>query len=316
MDGVLRAFDAWLNGGGADGLLWWSLALLVLGPALIAVHELGHAAVALLRTEGLVHAHVGREPGRLRGRIGRLVLTFDFAPGDKRGGFAQAYAALSRRERIAFVLAGPAAEAVAAGLLVALGVRLSLLPLVVVGGLGIVRAAYNLYPSARQGRLSDGAHVRAAIRARAIHRTELDDRLARAHVLFATPAKHLTGLRTQLLGGAPVAAGHAPDDRSHAAVGLFRLAYAGWCFSEAGPGDCDELRGAALDALHDATMTGAVEPRLTALAVRALAGRDVLQRAFPEVAFAQVCSAHGPLEQERFAFRYGLALREIERVRE
>jgi hypothetical protein len=99
-------------------------------------------------------------------------------------------------------------------------------------------------------------------------------------------------------------------------VGLFRLAYAGWCFSEAGPGDCHELRGAALDALHDATMTGAVEPRLTALAVRALADRDVLQRTFPEAAFSRVCSAHGPLEQERFAFRYGLALREIERVRE
>ncbi|TML96784.1 MAG: hypothetical protein E6G10_26160 [Actinobacteria bacterium] len=135
-------------------------------------------------------------------------------------------------------------------------------------------------------------------------------------MLFATPAKYLTGLRTQLLGGAPIAVGHSPDDRSPAAVGLFRLAYAGWCFSEAAHGDCHELRGAALDALHDATRTGAVEPRLTALAARALAGRGALQRTIPEVAFAQVCGAEGPLEEERFAFRYGLALREIERIRE
>ena len=316
MDGALRAFDAWLNAGGPDRLLWWSLAFLVLGPALIVVHELGHATVGLLRTQGLVHAHVGREPGRFRGRIGRLVVTVDFAPGDKRGGFAHTYAALSRSERIAFALAGPTAEAAAAGLLVALGVRLSLLSLVVIGGLGIASAVYNLYPRVREGRLSDGAHVRDAIHGRTIHRTELDDVLARAHVLFATPTKHLTGLRTQLLGGAPVAAGHAPEDRSPAAVGLFRLAYAGWCYSEAAPSNCHELRGAALDALHAATSTGALEPHLTALAARALAGRDVLQRTFPEAAFTRVCSAVGPLEQERFAFRYGLAVREIERIRE
>ena len=41
MDGALRAFDGWLNGGGPDGLLRWSLPFLVLVPALTAVHELG-----------------------------------------------------------------------------------------------------------------------------------------------------------------------------------------------------------------------------------------------------------------------------------
>jgi hypothetical protein len=86
-----------------------------------------------------------------------------------------------------------------------------------------------------------------------------------------------------------------------------------------------------LDAVHSATTAGAVEPNLTGLATRALAtgttdlglaspGADDNERTrFLDTAFLRLPAAVRlpsiPEAQQRFAFRYGVALRDIERVR-
>ena len=54
------------------------LSLVVVGPLLVLVHELGHAAVGLAATDGLVSVRVGRTPGWFRGRVGRLA--FELSP--------------------------------------------------------------------------------------------------------------------------------------------------------------------------------------------------------------------------------------------
>src|SRR5712691_11634939 len=62
VDAALRAFDAWMSSGGPNTLLPLFFVGTAAIPLLVLVHELGHAAVGLLRTEGLVHVCVGRPP--------------------------------------------------------------------------------------------------------------------------------------------------------------------------------------------------------------------------------------------------------------
>lgn len=298
MDGGLRAFQAFMDGGGDTTLLVWCVTTLVCGPLLILVHELGHASVGLARTPGLVRVHVGREPGIVRGRVGRLVITFDPRPGTTRGGFAQVFAHLSRREQIALVAAGPLAHALVAAAFVVVGNP----PLRFVGALGFITAVYNLVPRVRNGRPNDGELLRQTLRRRQWReRTAADEFLARARALFADLDRNMTETRRRTLA-------YGLDDPE-----LLRAAYAGWCWGEATGGQWE--RDAALDALHAATRSGAVEPELTVTAARELARLPQPPGRHLDLGFSGVRLAGVDEGAQRQAFLYGIAVRDIERIR-
>jgi hypothetical protein len=292
MDGVLREFDNWMNGAGAWHLL---LVSLVLTPVLTLVHELGHATVALLRTDGPVLVKVGWMPKWER-RFGRLVVCFGWIP-EGIAGYAARTGRLTRRERVAELLAGPAAQAVASIVLLAVpstAVR-------VVAGLGLVTAVLNLVPQQWGRWRSDGAHLRDALRRSA----GLDETWPRARALAADNARNLTPRRQALCACAAVALGHAPDDRGPEALELARIAYLGWCWRAAEHDDPAGLRQATLAAFRRAAATGAREPQLTALAANELARSSL--------ALGLHVDAAGPTdERQRFAFRFGAALRAVE----
>lgn len=298
MDGVLRSFQAFMDGGGNTRLLGWCLTLLVSAPLLTLVHELGHASIGLARMRGLVRVHVGREPGIVRGRLGRLILTFDPRPGSTREGFAQIVSHLSRGEQVAFVLAGPAAEAlVAAALIGSERPRLQ-----VVGAFGAVAALYNLVPHVRRGHASDGEVLRRTLRLQQWRtRTAADDMRARANAFYADLERHMTEARRRVLAHGVT----RPE--------LLRAAYAGWCWGEASSGEW--AREAALDALHAATQSGAVEPELTVRAALALSRSPQPPGRHVELGFAGVRLADFNEAAQRTVFLFGIAVNDIERIR-
>src|SRR5437899_360306 len=107
---------------GSPGVLRFLLILMVFSAPLVLVHELGHAVVALACSREPVLVTVGKRPGWLRGRVGRL--RFELSPlRSARGepaGFAQTAARLAPRVRLAFALGGPAAS-IAFGALLLVG---------------------------------------------------------------------------------------------------------------------------------------------------------------------------------------------------
>jgi hypothetical protein len=342
MDRGLQSFNDWMNSGAS----WSLLVAILLAPVFVLIHEVGHATVGLIQTEGLVAVRVGRVPARWQARVGRLRLEINPLPArNMPAGLAMVYARCGVGTRVMLGLAGPFAQAVAAALVMIVGARMNVAGLEVVGGLGIIDALLNLVPREWRGFRSDGAYILDALRhAGVASRDALDgstaepfkralaDTYSRWFVLFTdSKAQVRTPRRAQLLGGAPVALGHRLDDRSAVALGLWRLAFAGWCWREVERGEPDRVREAALDAVHVATLTGALEPDLTARAARNLAtgstelglaspGADDAERArFLAAAFMQMPADLRipviPEAQQRFAFGYGVALRDIERAR-
>jgi hypothetical protein len=319
--------------------------VLVFTPLLALAHELGHALVGLARTDGLVAVEVGRKPPLWRGRVGRLALALNPIPAlSDVGGHALTYAVMPARDRLAYALAGPAAHAAASLALLLAGLDLHSRALIILGVLSLVTAASNLIPrKTRSGLRTDGAIAVSAARdlrterrrtardpASASFMSEFDATVARWFVLFSDTSA-ADGNRALILGGAPVALGHSPDDRGPKSLALWKLALVGWCWREAERGDPQRLRDAALDAVHRATLSGAVEPQLTALAARFLATSDVelglaspgtndetrirfLTTAF-ERAPANLRPGFVPKEEQLFAFRYGVALHDVERAR-
>jgi len=333
MDGLLRAFDAWMNGSGLSSLLLWSVLLSGLWPVLVLAHELGHAAVGLLRTEGLVAIRVGRAPG-WTGRIGRLAFSLNLVPARRDSqGLAQVFGRIGRIDAVALVLAGPLAQAVAA--LVVVGTVGAFMQtsdgvLAAAAAIGVADAAFNLVPRERHGRRSDGRFLLDALR-RPIRRNALDDTWSRWVAVVSDRRAWQNERRMRLFGGAPVALGHPADQIDERSKALWWLAASGWCWREAERGDPDRIRDAVLDAIHTATVTGAVEPNLTALAARALAtdgvelglaspgGDDDERIGFLAGAFHRLPKPPDELgldpSHRWFAFRYGVALRDVERLR-
>jgi hypothetical protein len=68
---------------------WLLLALII--PLGILAHELGHAVVALLLSDGPVSVLVGRQPGIVRIRIGRLRLSLHPEPASGTAGAVCVY---------------------------------------------------------------------------------------------------------------------------------------------------------------------------------------------------------------------------------
>jgi hypothetical protein len=342
MDGAVRGFASLINGLGSP--LGITLMVLLM-PLVTFAHELGHALVGLSRTEGLVTVEVGRKPALWRARSGRLVLALHPVPAFATfEGRAGTYARMSPQDRLVYALAGPMAHAAAALLVILVGLRVHSHAAVCVGLVYLVTAASNLIPFKHSGMRSDGAIALAAWKdrghagARTVHsaatvvvQSELDETAARWLVAFTDQSNLNTKKRGEALGGAPVALGYAPTDRSPNAVGLWKLAYAGWCWREAERGHYERVREAALDAVHRATVTGAVGPSLTALAARDLAingtnlglaspGTDDNARSrFSRTAFERLPAnlrTDTVRETQRwFAFRYGIALHDVERAR-
>jgi hypothetical protein len=246
--------------------------------------------------------------------------------------------------KVALALAGPVAEAALGALFVAVGLKLHEPLIVVVGIVGMADALANLVPFARHGHRSDGRYLLDALstgrdprnRPERGHEAELfAQALADTHsrwlVLFTDPRSPVRSQkRAELLSGAPAALGHSGTDNPQA-LALWQLAFAGWCWRHAERGgDANRLREAALDALHQQRLSGALEPALTIQAARELAtnGTDV-SLACPgsseqerasflagglRLLLADFGSTVLPESQQAFAFRYGVALHEVERV--
>ena len=344
MQGVLQTFSDWMSSAGASRLFLASVVAMLAAPVFVLVHELGHAVVGLTRTEGLVIVRVGRAPGRWRLRIGRLQLELHPLPArNAPAGLAQIHARCGAGTRVLLSLAGPLAEAVAAAVLVAFGLKLHADLLTVIGALGAADALANLVPFARHGHRSDGHYLLDALRSRdPRHQSEhgagvdafvqaVADTYSRWLVLYTDVRSPIrTTRRSELLSGAPAALGHRSID-SPQALAFWRLAFAGWCWRNAERGgDASSLREAALDALHQQRVAGAIEPALTIRAARELATGDTdLSQACPgngdreRAAFLAAGFRKLPAElrpdlipesQQKFAFNYGVALHDVERV--
>jgi hypothetical protein len=345
VQGALQTFSDWMSGGGASRLLLASVVATLAAPVLVLVHELGHAVVGLTRTEGLVLVRVGKAPGRWRLRVGRLQLELHPLPArNAPAGLAQIHARCGPATMVVISLAGPLAEAIAAAVLIAFGLELQWDLLIVVGALGAADALANLVPFAWRGHRSDGHHLLNALRhgRDPRHRPEqrpgvdafvqaIADTYSRWLVLYTdvrSPVR--TTRRSELLSGAPAALGYRSMENPQT-LALWQLAFAGWCWRNAERGgDTSSLREAALDALHQQRVAGAIEPALTIRAARELATGDTdLSEACPgssdreRAAFLAAGlrklpepfrSTVLPEAQQKFAFNYGVALHDVERA--
>jgi hypothetical protein len=111
IDRWLQMLSHWLDRGGPDAIGLGVVAFFIALPVLVLAHELGHAVIGLVRTEGLVRIRVGRAPGRIHGRVGRLAFELNLVPaGGDVAGTALTFARMSRGEQVAYALSGPAAE--------------------------------------------------------------------------------------------------------------------------------------------------------------------------------------------------------------
>ena len=129
-------------------LLAWCLAVLLAGPVVLLVHELGHAAAALLLTKGPVVVQTGRR-AFLTPRVGRLTLAL--GPGGLQAGACWHLAPESRAAEAAIAAAGPLASVVTAtaagtALLVLDPPRGAGLALAALGVLAALDAVGNLLP--------------------------------------------------------------------------------------------------------------------------------------------------------------------------
>ena len=337
--GALQAFTDWMNGISPDLLIAAVFLAALLTPVLTLIHELGHAAVALTRTEGLVTVRVGRSAAPWQMRFGRLRVQLSLRPArHEPAGLATVHARLSFAGRIAFLMAGPIADAAAAAAILALAIYARSTTFQIVGVLLLTTALLSLVPSEHLGFRSDGRRVLDELRGRNAPRqarSALESLLEETHTRWVVLFSHMKQVPewkrlARLLAAAPTALGYAPDDRDPAHQALCKVAYGGWSWRESERGHPERLRQPVLDALHEATKSDAVEPLLTARAASALAASDIdlspacpgsseaERQAFLAAAFERLPKRlvdNTAVGQRTFAWRYGLALHDIERLR-
>jgi hypothetical protein len=235
-------------------------------------------------------------------------------------------------------MAGPIADAAAAAALLALALYARSTTFQIVGVLLLTAALISLVPSGRGGLRSDGRRLLDELRGRnALQppRSALETSLEETHTRWVVLFSHMKQVPdwkrlARLLAAAPTALGYAPDDRGPTHQALCKVAYGGWSWRESERGHPESLRQPVLDALHEATESGAVEPLLTVRAASALAASDIdlspacpgssedERQAFLAAAFERLPTPlvdNTPIDHRTFAWRYGIALHDIERLR-
>lgn len=139
----------------------------------------------------------------------------------------------------------------------------------------------------------------------------MDDAVSRWLVLFTDVKGTIGSERGRVLNAVPVLVGL--PGKGLDALGVWRLAFAGWCWRAVCGDAWLELRDAALDAVHAATCTGAVEPDLTIVASRSLAATE--SPSGLEFLPVELRSIPVDTEKQAWAFQFGVALYDIERAR-
>lgn len=289
---------------------------------LVLVHELGHAAVALGRTDALVLVHVGRSPGLVRARIGRLDVTVDPRPGEgDEAGRALVVAEMSRSESVAYALAGAAANVGFALLLAPLLVTLSGPARYAVGAAAVLSLAVALWSLVAPHPESDGRHALAALRGHGAGGEPhlyggLTDAVGRWMALYFDPRdSRFSRQRAFLFALAPVELGVDVVGDTEEARKYWAAARAGWCWRELSPAAAATLQATPSRAWRDKAREGLTGLELAGAAAAELARGSVngdLDEAF--LATTELREAATPDERGLFAFRYGVALHDIERV--
>jgi peptidase M50-like protein len=315
----------------SNTLLFVSLAMWPLVFLLIVVHELGHALVALVCTESLVEVRVGRAPGVVRGRIGRLAYSFDLRRDHraKDEALTTVLAHMSRGEVIAYAVGGPAANAILAVFLAPLALSLSGLPRDVVWA-GIVLSASGTILNLVSLPGSDGRMALAAIRGEIPSvdgesplSGDIVNELGRWMALYTNAQDpRFSKQRAYLFGIAPLELGVDPrtsfDDASH----CWSTARAGWCWREVRPAPAHALADLPKRAWKSQSLEGLRGLDLAAAAAAEVARSSSRTYADPDVETAFVATtelrAAVPMSDDasRFAFEFGVALHDVERVME
>jgi hypothetical protein len=342
----LQSFSSWVAAGGPDDMAHGFVLAFLVFPLMMLVHEAGHASVGLLRTEGLVVLQVGRSPGWLRGRVGRLAFQFSPVPTwDKIAGSARTLARMTRGDWIAYSLAGAAAQLVALAVLVPLIAETSgsvHASLAWAWAVCFLEVALNLVPRQVAGHWSDGAYLRAALRMQGpdprlrpppestvdAFKAELDDTVSRWVVLFTDEhASVRTERRLGMLNGAGRAIGLRREPGAMATARWHALA--GWCWRECERGNPERRREAvelAWRRVAQQRLVGRVLAVATAaalasdpdLALGSPGSTDAERRAFLNLAFERLrppADLSALDEQDRLhCFRYGVALHDVERL--
>lgn len=313
--GGLRAFDTWMNGGGPLYISLAAIVYLAVSPVFVFVHEMGHAAVALIRTNGRVRVQVGRSPGMWRFRVGRLDIGLNpyIPPNGGAAGFAQPFGRFDPYSRVAFALAGSAASGIFSALLVYVALRAHIVLLVWVGAIGVYHSVHALVPRKSAGSRSDGIALLEAVR-RVRRGPTSDELLLDMKRRWLALVKDVDGTlgreRGQVLNAVPHLVEHpgtGPD-----AVAVWRVAFAGWCWRAVEEEAWTGMRDPALQAVRDAMLTGAVEPNVTIIAARSLAARES-SAGFDHVVDARTADVDEA--KQRWAFQFGVAFYDVERAR-
>jgi hypothetical protein len=141
-------------------------------------------------------------------------------------------------------------------------------------------------------------------------------------VLFTDPRNAVSTEDARRLRAAPLALGHRPDDQSEAAASLWRFALAGWCWREAELGRRDAIREVVLDTRLRVSGQPTRARIAVAAALELMRDVSVLRLASPTEAsldaglrFAAERIEPAPrAEDANFAFHFGVALNDVERI--
>ena len=234
-----------------NALVWWVVVL---------AHELGHAAIGLARTEGLVVVRAGSRSPKWRRRFGRLELELGPVPIFRSDGEAELYARVGRTTGVMFALAGPVAGGLAAALLYFLGSHLQFLPLLVIAWVALVFDLANLIPFRFRGLRSDGAYLLEVLRRPPAGDYdgdgELDAIASRWFVLATDFCGAFAARDRDLMARLNSKMRSAKAEHDTRAIAVHRLTFSGWCWRRAEQGDTTPLRDCVLDARRRATEKG------------------------------------------------------------
>jgi len=299
-----------------NALIWWVVVL---------AHELGHAAVGLACTKGLVVVRAGSRSPKWRRRFGRLELELGPVPIFRSDGEAEVYARVGRPTGVMLALSGPIAGGFAAALFYFLGAQLLFLPLQVIAWVALVLGLANLIPFRFRATRSDGAYLLEVLRRHPAAIAEGDDELdvivSRWFVL-ATDFRGAFGAGDRdIMARLNSKMRTARADHDSRAIAVHRLTFSGWCWRRAEQGDTTPLRDCVLDARHRAATRGLNRANTIAAAAGELvrartkfeAGSptpDSLERGLQRVREDPGYDALSE-SQAAVAFRFGVAMHDV-----